>query len=165
MLSPAYGQISQSNSWNANQQLTNHFSSTANSTVQVFFFITMAIVRDATRDADHQDWKNQTSADGTINITKTNLTIRLGVNTHDLEFEADGAGFFMPYSGTLNAGTLFYNESAQLDPGNATFKLYVSGLDFYVGIYRDQVDIGNFHFVNIGFVFPPGDVNLNGIII
>lgn len=51
---------------------------------------------------DHQVWKNQASADGTINITKTNLTISLGVNTLELKFEASGAGFFVPYSGSLN---------------------------------------------------------------
>ncbi|CAF3525465.1 unnamed protein product [Fusarium graminearum] len=114
---------------------------------------------------EHQVWKNQASADGTITITKTNLTVSLGVSTLELNFEASGAGFFVPYSGSLNVGTLFYNEFAQLAPGNATFKLYVSGLDFYVSIYRNQVYIGNFHFTNITFVFPPGGVNLNGRII
>ncbi|GKU08781.1 unnamed protein product, partial [Fusarium langsethiae] len=98
---------------------------------------------------DHQVWKNQAAADGTITITKTNLSVSLGASTLELNFEASGAGFFVPYTGTLNVGTLFYNEFAQLAPGNATFKLYVSGLDFYVSIYRNQVYIGNFHFTNI----------------
>ncbi|KAF4498828.1 hypothetical protein FAGAP_5025 [Fusarium agapanthi] len=113
---------------------------------------------------DHQVWKNQANASGKINITKTNLTIALEVATLELKFSASGAGFYVPWSGSLNAGTLYYNEFSQLTPGNATFKLWVKGLDFYVSIYRNQVYIGNFFYPNIGFVFPPGTIDLNGTI-
>ncbi|KAF9774445.1 hypothetical protein IL306_007522 [Fusarium sp. DS 682] len=113
---------------------------------------------------DHQVWKNQASASGSINITKTNLFISLEVGTLELKFAASGAGFYVPWSGSFDAGTLYYNDFSQLTPGNATFKLWVRGLDFYVSIYRNQVYIGNFYFANIGFVFPPGTVDLNGTI-
>jgi hypothetical protein len=52
---------------------------------------------------DHQVWKNQASASGTINITKTNLSIALEVGTLELKFSASGAGFYVPWSGSLNA--------------------------------------------------------------
>jgi hypothetical protein len=51
---------------------------------------------------DNQVWNNKAPADGTINIIKTHLSISLEVDTLGLKFEAASAGFFVPFSGSLN---------------------------------------------------------------
>ncbi|CEI39832.1 hypothetical protein FVEN_g2112 [Fusarium venenatum] len=113
---------------------------------------------------DHQLWKIQAVADGTIAITKTHVSIRLAVDTLELTFEASGEGFFVPWSGSLNVGTLLYNDLEQLLPGDATLKLHVSVPDFHVSIFRNEVCIGKFYFSNIGFILPPSEVSLDGMI-
>ncbi|KAF4454410.1 hypothetical protein F53441_3036 [Fusarium austroafricanum] len=114
---------------------------------------------------DKQVWKNQADAEGVLEMTKTQITISLGVPTLELKFEAKGAGFFVPFpKSALNAGTLYYNDFNQLIPGSATFKLFVEGLNLTVNIYRNQVYIGHFFFPDVPCVLPPGGKALNGTI-
>ncbi|KAF5597472.1 uncharacterized protein FSUBG_8506 [Fusarium subglutinans] len=113
---------------------------------------------------EHKVWKKHAPAHGTLKLTKTDITVHLGVDSLNLSFDATGFNVAKPASATLTSGTFYYNDFQQFGQGDATFKLHVKGLNLHVSIYRNQVYVGHFEFQNATFTFPPGGVELNGSI-
>ncbi|RKL44153.1 hypothetical protein BFJ72_g3886 [Fusarium proliferatum] len=111
---------------------------------------------------EHQVWKKNAPAHGTLNLTKTDATLHIGVDSLNLGFDATGFYVFKPATATLTSGTFYYNDFQQFGQGDATFKLHVKGLKLHISIYRNQVYVGHFEFKGATFAFPPGGVELSG---
>ncbi|KAJ3540187.1 hypothetical protein NM208_g4482 [Fusarium decemcellulare] len=102
---------------------------------------------------DYKIWKYETEAAGTINLGKTGLSIDLNILGLELSFKGKAAGFFVPYSGQLSVGKIYYDNDQELAPGPASFKLHVIGLTLYIEIYRNNTYVGCFVYTPITFTF------------
>ncbi|KAK7408711.1 hypothetical protein QQX98_009127 [Neonectria punicea] len=116
-------------------------------------------------DDDHPErtvWQNKATAIGSITLNKTGLSLSLKVPSLDVAFSGDGVGFFRPFSGPLNNGTIWYNGMDNLQPGPADYKLHVDNLTLHLDIYRNQVFVASFTSGPIAFVLAPGVLEGSG---
>ncbi|KAF5008067.1 hypothetical protein FDECE_5650 [Fusarium decemcellulare] len=104
---------------------------------------------------DCKVWKGIAAAGGTIDLGKIGLKMNLKVAGLQTSYEAKADGFFIPYNGPLPAGSVYYNEFADIARGAANFTLRVDGLTLHIGLSRNGEPIASFVFQHIPFMFAP----------
>ncbi|ROT42004.1 hypothetical protein SODALDRAFT_374386 [Sodiomyces alkalinus F11] len=101
-------------------------------------------------------WHDKAAVTATISLTKTGLTLGFQIPSLSITFEGKGTGFFRPFSGPMNNGTIWYNNMDNLQPGPADFRLHVDNLTLHVDIFRNQLQVASLAFWPIAFVLAPG---------